>query len=128
MSSPIHIKEDCDLLKLLKNNEGVSVVMFTADWCNPCRRIKAEINSTFYKEAQFYYVDIDYCEKLSKKYKIEGVPNFKFFVSGEKDLMNGFSGADSSKLNDTIEKLKKKVKEKEKKKKKEEKFSASDFP
>lgn len=128
MSLPIYITEDCDLIKLASKNDGISVVMFTADWCSPCSRMKDFINKNLYKKAQFYYVDIDKCAKLAEKYKIEGVPTFKFFVKGDKKLGDGFSGSDKNKLESSIQSLEEKVKKEEKKEKKKEKFDLSDFP
>jgi len=128
MTSPVHIKKDCDLVKLLTKNEGVSVVMFTADWCNPCKIIKKKIEEELYKEANFYYVNIDNCEKLASSYKVKGIPMFKFFIKDEKELLEGFSGSDSSKLKNMIYELREKIESKKNHKSKKDKFDSSDFP
>lgn len=132
MSEPIYVSEDCNLVNLLKKSKSlVSVVMFTAVWCNPCKRIKEAIHKSLYKEAQFYLVDIDKCPKTAEQYKISGIPTFKFFVKGGKELLDGFSGSNVEKLLNIINMLKEEEEEKEIVREKEtadKMFSSSDFP
>ncbi|TLS39073.1 thioredoxin family protein [Pseudalkalibacillus caeni] len=68
-----------------KIQEGVSVLLFSADWCPDCRVIEPflpELEEKF-DSYDFYYVDrdemIDYCQELD----IFGIPSFVVFQDGE---------------------------------------------
>lgn len=72
----IHVTEESDL-KLA----GLSVVKFTAAWCQPCKKLETVFQKmeNEFPEIKIYSVDIDQCIKLTQKYKILSVPTMIFF-------------------------------------------------
>jgi thioredoxin len=59
------------------------LVQFTADWCQPCKTIKPEVDS-FAKEVEgkvkVVRVDIDKSQILARQLRIQSVPTFMLFV------------------------------------------------
>tara|TARA_B110000046_G_C13012953_1_gene407484 strand:+ start:165 stop:578 length:414 start_codon:yes stop_codon:yes gene_type:complete len=62
------------------------VVMFTADWCGPCKAIKPYLESkvaTCGVTLMKVDVDDDDNHELMRQYSVEGVPAIFFLVEGE---------------------------------------------
>jgi len=81
----------------LINVENLVVVDFFATWCMPCRMLKPimERVETSMKDVNFYSVDIDESEEVSKRYRIFSVPTLVAFKNGEKvDSMVGLNSMD----------------------------------
>jgi len=70
----------------LINVENLVVVDFFATWCMPCRMLKPimERVETSMKDVNFYSVDIDESEEVSKRYRIFSVPTLVAFRGGKK--------------------------------------------
>jgi len=68
------------------------VLYFTADWCNPCKKVKPiveEINQD--SIIKFKIVDVDYEIDLAKSFNIQSVPTFILIEEG--NVINRISGA-----------------------------------
>ena len=76
--APKTLKEFKDLV-----SEGLSLVMFTAEWCQPCKQMKPHFKkaSEKYKELRFITV---YGDEIHDKYRIDCVPTLFFFRNGRK--------------------------------------------
>lgn len=92
---------------------NLCVVMFTASWCGPCKRIKMDIYndlkeggiSTDYKNVSFFYVDIDH-NKLAEEFKIKSVPVFYFLTAkngGIEFVSEKIAGANRERLINSID-------------------------
>lgn len=106
-----------ELLKYLnKEARGkLSVVMFTADWCGPCKKIKKEIYvdgssnelSIKYKDdVVFFYADIEKNPELASEYGVTSIPVFQFMICKGKDVefaCGKISGGDKNKIIKEIE-------------------------
>jgi thioredoxin 1 len=60
------------------------VLYFTADWCNPCKKVKPiveEINKD--SVTKFQLIDVDLEMELAKKFEIRSVPTFILLESGK---------------------------------------------
>ncbi len=60
------------------------VLYFTADWCNPCKKVKPiveEINKD--SITKFQIIDVDLEMELAKKFEIRSVPTFILLESGK---------------------------------------------
>ena len=60
------------------------VLYFTADWCNPCKKVKPfveEINKD--SITKFQMIDVDSEMELTKKFEIRSVPTFILIKDGK---------------------------------------------
>ena len=60
------------------------VLYFTADWCNPCQKVKPiveEINKD--SVTKFQLIDVDSEMELTKKFEIRSVPTFILIKDGK---------------------------------------------
>ena len=61
-----------------------SVFYFTADWCNPCKKVKPiveELNRE-QTEANFQIIDVDIEMELAKSFQVKSVPTFILMKDG----------------------------------------------
>lgn len=75
--------------QLLHVNPGYIIIKFTADWCNPCRKIKADVEKwfgRFPKEFQCVELNVDDNEDIYaffRKHKIvAGIPAILAYKKG----------------------------------------------
>ena len=60
------------------------VLYFTADWCNPCKKVKPiveEMNKD--SMTKFEIIDVDSEMELTKKFEIRSVPTFILIKDGK---------------------------------------------
>jgi len=59
------------------------VLYFTADWCNPCKKVKPIIEE-MNKDSitKFQIIDVDSEMELTKKFEIRSVPTFILIKNG----------------------------------------------
>jgi thioredoxin-like negative regulator of GroEL len=67
------------------------VFYFTADWCQPCKKVKPIVEDMKKEGFQFQLVDADYEQLLVKKFKVSSVPTFILIEDGKE--INRISGA-----------------------------------
>jgi thioredoxin-like negative regulator of GroEL len=67
------------------------VFYFTADWCQPCKKVKPIVEDMKREGFQFQLVDADYEQLLVKKFKVSSVPTFILIEDGKE--INRISGA-----------------------------------
>lgn len=81
--------------------DGLVVVDFSAEWCQPCKKIAPVYQSLAakYPDITFLHIDID--EVPSEE--ISSVPTFMFYKNGER--VEEFSGASVHKLSGTVDTL-----------------------
>lgn len=80
----IQIKENEFEEKVLKN-ERLTLVDFYADWCGPCKMI-SPIILEFSKEMEdvdFFKINVDNAEDISRKYGVMSIPTLLVFKNGE---------------------------------------------
>jgi len=70
-----------------------SVLYFTADWCQPCKKVKPiveELNRE-YLPGMFQMVDVDIEKEMAQTFQIRAVPTFVLFENSKE--INRITGA-----------------------------------
>jgi len=68
-----------------------NVFYFTADWCQPCQKVKPIVEEMKKEGFQFQMVDADYEQLLVKQFKVSSIPTFILLEDGKE--LNRISGA-----------------------------------
>ena len=59
------------------------IYYFTADWCNPCKKVKPIVEEMNRESAiKFQMIDVDSETELVKKFEIRSVPTFILIENG----------------------------------------------
>lgn len=83
------IIEEKDFEEEIKS--GKVVVDFFATWCAPCRmmgQILEGLEESLNEDEKIIKVDVDDCEKLSRRFGVLSIPTLIFFKDGEMKLKN----------------------------------------
>jgi thioredoxin len=59
------------------------ILYFTADWCNPCKKVKPiveELNRD--SSVKFQIIDVDSEVELAKKFEVRSIPTFILIDNG----------------------------------------------
>ena len=67
-----------------------TVFYFTADWCQPCKKVKPVVEAMKKEGFEFQMIDADYEQILVEKFKVKSIPTFILLEDGrELDLITG---------------------------------------
>lgn len=96
---------DLEELKEAIASDSLTVIDFYAQWCGPCKRLAPRYQelSDEHTTVNCYKVDVDEADGIAMECKIQAMPTFHFYRSGE--LLESFEGADGQKLEETIARL-----------------------
>jgi thioredoxin-like negative regulator of GroEL len=72
-----------------------TVFYFTADWCQPCKKVKPIVEDMKKEGFQFQMIDADYEQLLVKRFQVKSVPTFILFED-EKEI-NRMTGSKTKK-------------------------------
>lgn len=74
-------------------SDKLVVVDFYADWCMPCRFLSPVLEklSKYFKDVEFYKINVDENQELAFEYGISSIPTVLFFRKGK--VVGGFVGA-----------------------------------
>lgn len=102
-----HVEGEDDFDKQVKNaGSKLVVVDFFAEWCAPCKRIAPvleKLAKQYESQIVVLKVDVDQDSELAMdRFKVESMPTFAFLKDGK--TVEKFSGADATKLENTIKK------------------------
>jgi thioredoxin 1 len=88
------IKRIKDFGEMLKNNPGLIILKFGAEWCSPCKRIEPLVNEWFSRmpsTIQCCIIDVDDNFELygflKNKKMINGIPAILCYVKGNLDYV-----------------------------------------
>ena len=68
-----------------------TVFYFTADWCNPCKKVKPIVEEMKREGFTFQMIDVDYEQELVKQFEVKSVPTFILLEDGKE--INRITGA-----------------------------------
>jgi thioredoxin 1 len=78
------------------NNDRATLILFSADWCGPCKILKptlAKIEESFSESHDFIKVDISDVEETTKAFNIRNIPTCVLTKAGKE--IGRFSGVRS---------------------------------
>ena len=67
------------------------VFYFTAEWCQPCKKVKPVVEEMKKEGFQFQMIDADYEQLLVIRFKVKAVPTFILLEDGKE--LNRITGA-----------------------------------
>jgi thioredoxin-like negative regulator of GroEL len=68
-----------------------NVFYFTADWCQPCKKVKPIVEDMKKEGFHFQMVDADFEQLLVKQFKVSSIPTFILLKDGKE--INRITGA-----------------------------------
>jgi thioredoxin-like negative regulator of GroEL len=60
-----------------------TVFYFTADWCQPCKKVKPIVEDMKKEGFQFQMIDADYEQLLVKRFEVKSIPTFILLEDGK---------------------------------------------
>tara|TARA_B100001094_G_C18122051_1_gene767415 strand:- start:441 stop:836 length:396 start_codon:yes stop_codon:yes gene_type:complete len=95
----------------IKSNSIINVLIFSATWCGPCKRMKPIINQEIItikqlklsKIIKFFYIDIDNCLSISEHFKISTLPTI--IIEQNNQHLHRLFYNDASKLTQLIKEI-----------------------
>jgi len=82
------IKSSAEFLKIINDENKVTVIDFHAVWCGPCRMISPVLEKLSqegeYKNLQYYKIDVDEVSEAAAEVGISAMPTFMVFKGGNK--------------------------------------------
>lgn len=67
-----------------------TVFYFTAEWCQPCKKVKPIVEEMTKEGFEFQMIDADYEQILVEKFKVKSIPTFILLEDGrELDRITG---------------------------------------
>ena len=75
---------DTDFMKEVLNEEKLVLVDFSAIWCGPCKMVAPILEEIAYENdnVKIVKMGVDVSPFISRKYRINSIPNIKFFKNG----------------------------------------------
>ncbi len=68
-----------------------TVFYFTADWCQPCKKVKPVVEAMKREGFEFQMIDVDYEQLLAEQFQIKSIPTFILLEDGKE--LNRVTGA-----------------------------------
>jgi thiol-disulfide isomerase/thioredoxin len=101
------IKTKFEFEDILKNNKGIIILKFQADWCGPCQKIKTIFNENINRSNfhQVYIIDVDECFEiyafLKTKKMVKNIPTMLAYYKGNHSFISDdyVSGTDVNEIN-----------------------------
>ena len=55
---------------------------FTAEWCQPCKKVKPVVEAMKKEGFEFQMIDVDYEQSLVERFKVSSIPTFILLEDG----------------------------------------------
>ena len=59
-----------------------TVFYFTAEWCQPCKKVKPIVEAMKKEGFEFQMIDADYEQSLVERFKVSSIPTFILLEDG----------------------------------------------
>lgn len=100
----VHLHSAGELEEVIRENAGVVIVDFYAQWCGPCKAVAPKVDDLARnyeaENVKVYKVDIEEISSAPSSYNITMMPTFVFFRGGQ--AVERVVGADINKLRRTL--------------------------
>lgn len=75
---------DTNFMNEVLNEKKLVLVDFSAIWCGPCKMVAPILEEIAYENdnVKIVKMDVDVSPFVSRKYRINSIPNIKFFKNG----------------------------------------------
>lgn len=75
---------DTNFMNEVLNEKKLVLVDFSAIWCGPCKMVAPILEEIAYENdnVKIVKMDVDVSPFISRKYRINSIPNIKFFKNG----------------------------------------------
>ena len=100
----IEVKDRQTFMNYLKENDGIMVFKFGAEWCRPCRNIQEDLEHHFansHKNIYCFDLNVDMCVDvysfLKQKRQINGIPAILAYKKDNKTFAPDLSHTGSNK-------------------------------
>jgi thioredoxin 1 len=91
----------------LETDEAIKILLFTASWCSPCKKLKEilkKLPKNYNEGVNIYQVDVEKEINLANKFEIRSIPTLLFMKNNKiKERLVGTTNEDL--LIETISKL-----------------------
>jgi thioredoxin-related protein len=78
-TSPVYVSNLLDAVALAENNNSDILVIFTADWCVACQKMKKDIETDISETLSKHivcYIEYDHNKDLVREYNVKKIPHY----------------------------------------------------
>lgn len=78
---PVFLHNYKEAVEICKDLKQPMILIFSAEWCGPCKKLKQDITkySDKFKDTTIVILDITKNAKLAKEYQVKSIPKSIFF-------------------------------------------------
>ena len=91
LEAGFHELENEDDWSTLRTSNESLIILYSAGWCKPCRKLKPLLHDYISKKLVILEVDIDRFDELAMEEEVFALPTLQFYKNGKKvDQITGY--------------------------------------